>query len=76
MTPEQISELVNHKLSEIMEVCDTCQIIITVYSKEDNHTSSLAIGSGNLYARIASCEEWIARQYEYNRDNARNQSND
>lgn len=71
MTTEQIESFINHKLSEIMEVCDTCQISVTIQNKEDDTTMSLNTGRGNLYARIGSVQEWINRQDEYNRFNAR-----
>jgi ABC-type sugar transport system ATPase subunit len=71
MTNEQIESFINHKLSEIMEVCDTCQIVVTIQNNADDTTVSLSTGSGNLYARIGSVQEWINRQDEYNRFNAR-----
>ena len=71
MTIEQIESFINHKLSEIMEVCDTCQITVTIQNKADDTTMSLSTGRGNLYARIGSVQEWINRQDEYNRHNAR-----
>ena len=71
MTTEQIESFINHKLSEIMEVCDTCQISVTIQNKEDDTTMSLNTGRGNLYARIGSVQEWINRQDEFNRFNAR-----
>jgi hypothetical protein len=71
MTTEQIESFINHKLSEIMEVCETCQITVTIQNKTDDTTMSLSTGRGNLYARIGSVQEWINRQDEYNRFNAR-----
>lgn len=71
MTNEQIESFINHKLSEIMEVCETCQIVVTIQDKTDDTTMSLSTGRGNLYARIGSVQEWINRQDEYNRFNAR-----
>jgi hypothetical protein len=71
MTNEQIESFINHKLSEIMEVCETCQIVVTIQDKTGDTTLSLSTGSGNLYARLGSVQEWINRQDEYNRFNAR-----
>lgn len=76
MTPEQIESFINHKLSEIMEVCDSCQIVVTVMDNNTETCSSFSIGSGNIYARIGSVQEWINRQDEYNRHNARKQSDE
>lgn len=76
MTNEQIESFISHKLSEIMEVCDTCQITVTIMNKTDDSTMSFNTGSGNLYARIGSVQEWINRQDEYNRTNVRKSAND
>jgi ABC-type uncharacterized transport system ATPase subunit len=74
MTPEQIESLIEHKLAEIMEVCDTVQISVTI--QRDNVTECLHKGAGNFYARLASTREFVERQDEYIREDARRRASD
>jgi hypothetical protein len=50
-------------VSELMEMCDTVQIIVTKHDPVTNSTFSLSKGAGNVYARVASCDDWIASNY-------------
>jgi hypothetical protein len=74
MSPEQIESFIETKLSEIMEVVDTVQISVTV--KRGNLTECLHKGAGNFYARLASTREFVERQDEYIREDARRRAND
>ena len=74
MTPDQIEKFIEHKIAEIMEVVDTVQVSVTIQRGEV--TECLHRGSGNFYARLASVREFVVRQDEYTREDARKRSND
>lgn len=69
MTREQREKFIDTKVAELMEVCDTVQIHATFESQEC--TEIYHTGAGNFYARLASAREFLIRQDEYTRHNAR-----
>ena len=58
-----IESMIDRKVSELMEMCDTVQIIITKHDPVTNTTFSLSKGEGNVYASVASCDDWIASNH-------------
>ena len=74
MTDEQIESFIEHKLAEIMEVVDSVQVSVTIQRKDT--TDCLHIGKGNFYARLASAREFVERQDEYVREDARKRANE
>lgn len=69
---EQRNNLVKRKVEELSEFFDTVQIIATV-QEDDGSDGTLIIkrGSGNMYARLASCREFLIEDEELTRDNMR-----
>ena len=58
---ELVESMIDRKVSELMEMCDTVQIIITKHESATNTTWCLSKGAGNVYARVASCDDWIGQ---------------
>jgi hypothetical protein len=58
-----LESLIERKVAELMEMCDTVQIIITKHDSANNVTMSMSKGAGNVYARMASCDDWVASNH-------------
>ena len=58
-----IDSMIDRKVSELMEMCDTVQIIVTKHDPVTNSTFSLSKGAGNVYARVASADDWVASNH-------------
>jgi len=58
-----IDSMIDRKVSELMEMCDTVQIIVTKHDSANNVTMSISKGAGNVYARVASADDWIASNH-------------
>jgi hypothetical protein len=57
----EYQKYLSFKCAELMEHFDTVQIIVTKHDRKDNTTDMLSNGSGNLYARLASVDDWLSR---------------
>ena len=64
-------EFAEKKAAELMEICDSVQIIMTKHDPLNNVTLSISIGRGNIYARQAAVREWVLKQDEYSKESAR-----
>ena len=75
MTDEQRKQYIDKRVSEIMEVCESVQVSATFKDTDNGATLCYHTGSGNFYARLGSCREFITTQDEYARENARRNAN-
>jgi hypothetical protein len=57
----RIEDAVKKKVAELMELVHTVQIITTVHDPIKNETHTFCDGAGNMFARLASTEDWIVR---------------
>jgi alpha-D-ribose 1-methylphosphonate 5-triphosphate diphosphatase PhnM len=60
---EQIESMMERKVAELMEMCDTVQIVVTKHDSANNATMSISRGAGNVFARMASVDDWIASNH-------------
>jgi len=60
---DQIEKAVERKVAELMELVHTVQIVVTIHDPANNETSVFGNGAGNIYARIASVDDWLQKQY-------------
>jgi hypothetical protein len=61
---EQIERAVERKVAELMELVHTVQIVVTIYDPVNNETTMFGNGAGNIYARMASVDDWLGKQYQ------------
>ena len=61
---EQIEKAVQRKVAELMELVHTVQIVVTKYDPVNNETVFFGNGAGNIYARMASVDDWLRKQYQ------------
>ena len=67
---EQIALMQSH-LDQLGEHFDTVQIFCTKHEPETaNGTINIKYGSGNIFARIGQCADWIEQQRQYTRTDA------
>lgn len=52
---------------------DTIQIIATRHISEDEGTRVIRFGTGNIYARVQSCREYVAWQDEIDKQSIRSE---
>lgn len=57
------------------EHCDSVRILCS-FPTESGITRSYTVGNGNIHAQIGMAHEWITRQDEYVRSNARKEDED
>ena len=65
-----LPKLVQRKVSELLEHCDSAQIFITKHA--ENVTQSYTWGAGNWYARDGQVRGWIQQNDEGCRIDTRN----
>jgi ATP-dependent protease HslVU (ClpYQ) peptidase subunit len=59
---DRIDKAVQQKVAELMELVHTIQVVATIHDPVNNETNIFGYGSGNIYARIASVDEWLSKQ--------------
>lgn len=64
-------ELVQSHCRQLGEHVDSVQIFVSKQNDGGEGTSSYAFGSGNFYTRLGQVSEWVVRQEEYVREEAR-----
>lgn len=64
---EQALELAKQATAKIMELCDSCQIFLTVYDAETGATKHVTHGAGNWFSREGHVREWVLQNEERSR---------
>lgn len=67
---EHITKMADEMANKLGEHCDSVRILCTI-STEQGTTTSYSVGCGNIYAQVGLAKEWIVRQDEYVRRDAR-----
>ena len=77
MTREEIDKCVERFLHEIGEHTQSARVFLT-YPTEDGkpHYAGYTNGCGNFFAQKGQITDWVIRQEEYVREDARRQSDD
>lgn len=76
LSPEEkaiLVERIKKALSELGEHFDTVQLIATCHDKT---TPWFSYGTGNFYARLGACREWLIVEDELTRQGARAAANE
>ncbi len=80
MTPEEINHIkkeVDDAASKLAEHVDSVIIFVTKQGDgSSSNTFSCFTGRGNFYAQIGQVREWVIRQNEYVKLEARNQDDE
>ena len=72
MSKEELEKIVKRHVSELGEHFESVRIFVTTPSPDDSQlTRSYDSGCGNWYASYGHIQEWIIRQEEYTRLDAR-----
>ena len=59
MKTKELEDLVDRKIRELIEHCDSVQIFITTRPEGTDLTESIDRGAGNWYARFGQVKEWV-----------------
>ena len=66
-----IERRVDTALASLTEHVQSARIFITYMVDGKEETFSYSLGKGNFYAQTGQCREWLTKQDEYARENAR-----
>ena len=70
-TPDD--EYIRKVLRVLMEHFDSAHIFVTRFNPNDNDTTSIALGAGNIYAREGQIKGWVIKMDEETKAHARKQ---
>lgn len=66
--------MIDEAALKLGEHCDSVRVLCT-FPTEGGVTRSYTVGNGNIHAQIGLVKDWVIRQDEYTRTNARNEQN-
>lgn len=67
---KELQQLVDKVTQDLSEHCDSVRIFVVVH---DNDLSrAYTCGKGNFYSQVGQVTEWLERQHEQVRNDARN----
>jgi len=67
---EELQRLVDKAAQDLSEHCDSVRIFVVTH--DNDLSKAYTSGKGNFYSQVGQVTEWLERQHEYVRNDARN----
>ncbi len=67
---EELQRLVDKTAQDLSEHCDSVRIFVVTH--DNDLSKAYTSGKGNFYSQVGQVTEWLERQHEYVRNDARN----